>query len=278
MRKFKIGTIALRKTDEVRDSEHRIKERNERFSEAEPFIVQAGKEKVDFLCLPEYFSIHGIAEDFSTLSEEVPGGPTSQFCSRLAQKYKLNLITSIARRKDNEIYNTAVIFDRAGKLAGSYDKVHPAPGEQVTPGGSFPVYNVEGLKIGFQLCYDLNFPEGCRILALKGAEIIFWPTMWDNLSADIIPKARAMENFLVLVSSAYVFFGNGSWRVNRSLAPTEITSWSGLVLARTGLFPGLAVAEIDFDEQESMEETRASQFKNRRPEMYAALAERIPAT
>lgn len=278
MRKFKIGTIALRKTDEVRDSEHRIKERNERFSEAEPFIVQAGKEKVDFLCLPEYFSIHGIADDFSTLSEEVPEGPTSQFCSRLAKEYKLNLITSLARRKGNQIFNTAVLFDRAGKLAGSYDKVHPAPGEKVAPGGSFPVYDVEGLKIGFQLCYDLNFPEGCRILALKGAEIIFWPTMWDNLSADIIPKARAMENFLVLVSSAYVFYGNGSWRVNKSLAPTEITSWSGLVLARTGLFPGLAVAEIDFDEQESMEETRAAQFKNRRPEMYAALAERIPAT
>jgi predicted amidohydrolase len=278
MRKFKLGTIALRKTDEARDPSNRIKNREERFSEAEPFITQAGRENVDFLCLPEIFSIAGMEANIESLAENLPGGPTSNFCSNIAKKNNLNLITSIRRKKGNKTYNTAVIFNRKGKIAGLYNKVHPAPEENITKGNDFPVFNIEGLKIGLQLCYDLTFPEGCRILALRGTEVIFWPTMWDGPLAHFVDctiRARAMENLITLVSSSYVYYGAGSWKTHKSIAPTAIISWNGFILSQTGINTGLATTEIDFDELKNLQGDKKTIFQNRRPELYKEICKKF---
>ncbi|OGV53426.1 MAG: hypothetical protein A2017_00440 [Lentisphaerae bacterium GWF2_44_16] len=270
MRKRRIGTIALRKTDTSVDPENRVKDRKERFDEAGPFIDEAGKQQVDFLCLPEIFSVHGMTGKPEDMAETVPDGPSSDFCSNMARKHKLNIITSIIREHKGNIYNTALIFDRKGKLAGTYDKVHPAPGEKTVPGNEFPVYMVDGVKIGMQICYDLNMPEGCRILALKGAEIIFWPTMWTGPSQHFIDctmRTRAMENYLTLVASGYVCYTPKF----KSLAPTAIVSWDGFILAQTGTRTGLATAEIDLDEKKILQGDRDTAFSKRRPDVYGEL-------
>jgi len=275
MRIFKVGTIALRKTDSCRDVTHNVKNREERFQEAEPFINKAGQEHVDFLCLPEIFSTAGVEARKEKEPEPFPGGPTADFCGRMARKNNLNLITTIDRIKGDKIFNTAVIFGRNGEVAGLYDKVHPAPGEPVSAGSEFPVHDVEGLKIGMQICYDFNFPEGCRILALKGADIIFWPTMWDGPMdhfTDCIMRARAMENVLAVVSSGYVFYGTGSWDVVKSITPTAIVSWNGYIVAQAGLNTGLACAEIDFDEVKNLQASKEELFRSRRPELYQELS------
>ncbi len=276
MRKICVGTVSLRKTDEVVDPEHRIRNQQERFDEVAPLIVEAGKRGVDFLCLPEYFSVAGMTESYDVLAEAVPGGISSEFCSRLARENNLNLITTLPRRLDDRIYNAAVIFNRTGGLVGIYHKVHPAPDETTASGAEFPVFDVEGVTVGLQVCFDLNFPEGCRILALKGAEIIFWPTMWSGPSwhfCDCIMRARAMENFVNLVASAYVYYQPDDWRVRNDLEQTAIVSWDGFILAQTGTRPGLATAVIDLDERRVHQAERDRQFAMRRPETYGELVQ-----
>ncbi len=269
MRRMKIGTIALRKPVPGRP----VRNMQERFDEARIFLDEAAREKCDFVCLPEIFASHGIEKSFSDLAEKVPEGPVSRFCSDFARKHGFHIVTSILNRKERGIFNTAVIFGRKGELLAEYDKVHPAPDESTESGSSFPIFEIEGWKIGLQICFDLNFPEGCRDLAVQGADLIFWPTMWDGPTAhfiDCIVRTRAMENFLFIVSSGYMEYGDGAWQTNtiRSLSPTGIVSWNGLYLAQTGLRPGLALATIDADEPRQLQTDRDTHFKLRRPELY----------
>lgn len=274
MREYRIGTVSLRQTDDVVDPERRIKDRQERFDEVEPFIQEAGRLAVDFLCLPECFSTHGTTIPSEELAEPVPEGPSSRFCSRLARENNLNLIATIYRKLNGLVYNAAVIFDRKGNLTGTYHKVHPAPGENVTAGNEFPVISVDGVKIGFQICFDLNYPEGCRVLALKDAEIIFWPTMWTGPTEhfiDCVMRTRAMENFVTLVASAYVYYEPVDYRSRISLAPAAIISWDGSILAQTGSRTGLATALVDLDEPKLLQGDRETVFRNRRPALYGEL-------
>jgi predicted amidohydrolase len=275
--KKKIATIALRKPTNLRP----ILEVEERLKEATTFLEEAGKEQVDFVCLPEIFATQGIEKPFAEVAEKIPEGWASQFCSEMAQRYGFNLVTSLLNRRADGIYNTAVIFDRKGKLIAQYDKVHPAPDEEVLAGNQFPIFEIEGLKIGLQICFDLNYPEGCRALALQGADLIFWPTLWDGPTEhfmDCITRARAMENFLFLVPSGYAEYGDGHWRTNpiRSLSPTGILSWSGIYLAQTGTTPGVAIATIDPDEPRGLQSNRAVHFQHRRPDAYGELTSPLP--
>jgi predicted amidohydrolase len=112
-------------------------------------------------------------------------------------------VAGILEKKDDIVYNTAVLIDRNGNLAGRYRKVS-LPQEEfdggVTPGNSFPVFETDFGKIGLMICWDVTFPESARALAQKGAEIIFLPIAGGDVT---LTKARAIENQVYLVSSTY---------------------------------------------------------------------------
>lgn len=240
----------------------------------EPLVRKAGEEKCDFVCLPEIFSVHGISKSFAALAED-RNGETLRFLRRIAKTYSLNVVTSVLLKKGRRVSNTAVFINRNGETVGEYDKVHPAIGEKILPGNTFPVFEIEGVRVAAQICFDLNFPEGARILALKGAELIFWPTMWDGPSehfVEMIPRVRAMENLVGLVSSSYIHYGSGSWESRNSLGQSAIISWDGQILAQTGFRTGLAVAEMNFDEVRSLQAGQKALWKMRRPECYGDLS------
>ena len=274
MRNITLGTVGLRLPAE---GEAPLRSVQDRFAEAQPLIEEAGRRKVDFLCLPEYFSTHGVMEDGMAAPETVPHGPVSAYCSRMAKEHRLNLVTTLRTGREGRTYNTAVIFNRRGELAGTYDKVYPTNGENNCGGGSIPVFKVDGVCVGMQICFDLNFPEGCRALGVQGADIIFWPTMWTGPTAhfiDCIMRTRAMENFCFLVASGYVRYGS-SMR-ERSISPCAIVGWDGCILAQTGTRAGLAVATVDVDEKRVLQGSREEHFAQRRPECYGILSRPRP--
>ena len=125
------------------------------------------------------------------LAEGIPG-PSTEFYGQLARQYGIVLVTSLFERRAPGLYhNTAVVFESDGSIAGKYRKMHipddPAYYEKFyfTPGdlGFHPIATSVGL-LGVQVCWDQWYPEGARLMALQGAELLIYPTAIGYESSD----------------------------------------------------------------------------------------------
>ena len=133
------------------------------------------------------------------LAEPVPG-PSTEFFGALARKHELVLVTSLFERRAPGLYhNTAVVFERDGSIAGTYRKNHipddPAYYEKFyfTPGdlGFHPIQTSVG-RLGVQVCWDQWYPEGARLMALAGADLLIYPTAIGYESSDT-PEEQARQ-------------------------------------------------------------------------------------
>ncbi len=129
--------------------------------------------------------------ELCNLAEPIPG-PSTEFYGEIAKKHGIVLVTSLFERRAAGLYhNTAVVFDTDGSMAGKYRKMHipddPAYYEKFyfTPGdlGFHPIQTSLG-KLGVQVCWDQWYPEGARLMALQGAEILIYPTAIGYESSD----------------------------------------------------------------------------------------------
>ena len=129
--------------------------------------------------------------DLCSLAEPIPG-PATQFYSALAAKHHIVLVTSLyENRAPGLCHNTAVVFEADGTIAGKYRKMHipddPAYYEKFyfTPGdlGFHPIQTSLGL-LGVQVCWDQWYPEGARLMALAGAQLLIYPTAIGYESSD----------------------------------------------------------------------------------------------
>ena len=125
------------------------------------------------------------------LAEPIPG-PSTDFYGALARKFGVVLVTSLFERRAAGLYhNTAVVFEKDGSIAGKYRKMHipddPAYYEKFyfTPGdlGFHPIHTSVG-KLGVQVCWDQWYPEGARLMALQGADLLIYPTAIGYESSD----------------------------------------------------------------------------------------------
>ena len=125
------------------------------------------------------------------LAEPIPG-PSTEFYGAIARECGVVLVTSLFERRAAGLYhNTAVVFEKDGTIAGKYRKMHipddPAYYEKFyfTPGdmGFKPIQTSVG-KLGVQVCWDQWYPEGARLMALAGAEILIYPTAIGYESSD----------------------------------------------------------------------------------------------
>ncbi len=125
------------------------------------------------------------------LAEPIPG-PSTDFYGALARKFGVVLVTSLFERRAAGLYhNTAVVFEKDGSIAGKYRKMHipddPAYYEKFyfTPGdlGFHPIYTSVG-TLGVQVCWDQWYPEGARLMALQGADLLIYPTAIGYESSD----------------------------------------------------------------------------------------------
>lgn len=178
------------------------KSREENLAVFAALVDKAGAQHADIVCLPEGATIVGTSLDYISGSETLPG-PTTRFLGEVARKNNLYIVAGLLEKEGDVVYNTAVLIDRKGNLAGKYRKTS-LPREEidggVTPGNSFPVFDTDFGRIGIMICWDVTFPEPARALAQQGAEVIFLPIWGGDLT---LAKARAIENQVYLVSSTY---------------------------------------------------------------------------
>lgn len=175
---------------------------------------EAKKLDADVALFPEMWSCgYNIPQDHQKLSDlalSIDSGFIRSFQS-LAKELEMAIGITFLERHDAGVRNTMCLFDRFGKLALTYAKVHTCDfGDErvLTPGDDFYVANLDTkmgkVKVGAMICYDREFPESARILMLKGAEIILVPNacpMEINRISQL--RARAYENMVGIATANY---------------------------------------------------------------------------
>jgi len=184
-----------------------------------------------------YFCQTEDTENFD-LAEPIPG-PSTGFYSELAAKYGIVLVTSLFEKRAPGLYhNTAVVFDSDGSIAGKYRKMHipddPTYYEKFyfTPGdlGFEPIQTSLG-KLGVQVCWDQWYPEGARLMALKGAEILIYPTAigWESTDTKE-EKIRQLNAWITVQRGHAVANGLPVIAVNRvGLEPDPSGQTNGIL-------------------------------------------------
>jgi predicted amidohydrolase len=205
---------------------------------------------VDLILLPEGITVVGTQKRYSEVAETIPG-PTTERLGRVARAHKAYIVAGIYERDGSLTFNTAVLLDRSGKVAGKYRKVHlpREEMEQLTPGDEYPVFQTDFGTIGIMTCYDVFFADPARGLAARGAEIVLLP-IWGG--DETLAKARAIENQVYLVASGYDH-------------PTYIMSPAGERIALASQRGTAAVATIDLNKNLRQRTTNLGDMRNRIP-------------
>jgi predicted amidohydrolase len=219
----------------------------EQFMETAERVVPAN---ADLVVLPEGITVVGTGKRYAEVAEPVPG-PTTKRLGEFARKHKTYVVGGLYEREGQVVYNTAVLLDRDGNLAGKYRKVYlpREEMEQLAPGNDYPVFQTDFGILGIMTCYDVAYADAARGLAAGGAEVIVMP-IWGG--DETLAKARAIENQVYLVASGYDH-------------PTYIMNPSGERLAMARERGSAAVATIDLNKSLRQPNNNLGDMRNRLP-------------
>jgi len=278
----------------------------ENFAAAMRHVREAAQMGAKIVCLPELFRTQYFCqrEDLRLfdLAEPIPG-PSTEKLSALARDLRVAIVASLFERRAPGLYhNTAVTLNAEGQIAGIYRKMHipddPLYYEKYyfTPGDlGFQAVDTAVGRVGTLVCWDQWYPEGARLTALKGAEVLFYPTAigWHPAEKDefgeaqydawrTIQRAHAIANGVYVAAVNRVGMEHGDILGNR--APGQgIEFWGGSFLADPF---GRIVAKAGHDGEEILlgeidvaliEETRRNWpfLRDRRVDAYAPISQRF---
>ena len=189
---------------------------------------------------------------------------------QLAQRHHMIIAGSLPEKSGGHIFNTMVVIDKDGSIPGEYRKIHlfSSIGEDAafSAGDRAVVCKTSAGPVGLMICYDLRFPELCRLLALSGARLVIVSAQWPESRInhwDILLCARAVENQIFIVAAN---------RVGRDDPLTfnghsQIISPSGEVLVKIADQASEGLAEINFNDIDTCRK-QFNCLKERVPEAY----------
>lgn len=162
---------------------------------------RAVAERADLVLFPELV-IHGhCTPNTWDLAESVPGGPSVQRLEQIAKQYRLTLCVGLSEKERDIVYNTQVVVGPGGYL-GKQRKLHLSRDEVLfyKGGRELTVFDVGKCKIAIVICYDNQFPEIARVLALRGADVILMPhaariKMWDDTPESAAAARRYTHDY-----------------------------------------------------------------------------------
>lgn len=241
------------------------------FAHAKQLICDAVKEKTDVLVLPETWNTGFFPKDNLAEISCNDGIEVKEQIGRLAREYGVNIVAgSVSNVKQGGVYNTAFVFNRKGECVAEYDKTHLftplCEDKYYTAGDRLCRFELDGVKCGIIICYDLRFPEFTRTLGLSNIDMLFIVSQWPKARTfhlRTLSTARAIENqiFVACCNSCgraldTVFGGNSA-----------IINPLGETLALAGETEEIISAECDMN---ILNEIRKSipVFRDRRQELY----------
>ncbi len=267
------------------------KKYEDNINKADSLIRQAKAEGAQLVLLPELFEGHYFCqvEDYENfnLAEEFSSSKTIKHFQDIAKECHMVLPISFFEKKGNCFYNSLAMIDSDGTIVGLYRKSHIPTGEcyeekfYFTPGDTdFKVFKTSIGKIGVGICWDQWFPETARILALKGAEILLFPTAigsepvldkdsknhWQN-----VMKGHAAANIMPLLASNRVGIEEVKNSSMKFFGSSFISDQHGdFVKEMNREEEGMRVAEFDL---KAIAEERYSWgvYRDRRTDLYSPL-------
>ena len=234
-----------------------------------------GHARADLVVLPELAITGYLFESHDELArhaEEVPAGPTCRELSSLCRERNMNVVFGLAEKSGEDIFNSAVLIDRHGE-SHVYRKTHLFLDEKdiFAPGDTgFPVFEIDGVKVGMLVCFDYIFPESSRSLALAGAQLVCHPANLVLDYAQWMTLTRAAENriFWILANRT------GSETVgDRTLSFTgrsQVVGPTGELLYRAAMDTE-ELPVIDINPAEALDKLatpRNHLLEDRRPDLY----------
>lgn len=239
--------------------------------------AMAGAQLIVFpeCCLSGYPVTPEFSREVLALAEEATGplrGPSVLALERLSTELGVHLVVGLPERLDHGVANSAVVVAPDVGVAGCFRKAHLWEADRgfFEPGHEFPVFDAPVDRFGVVICFDFEFPESARMLALQGARAVVAPT------ADMVPwqhyqrvfaQARAMENQIFFAVANYM----GTVESVEFFGGSIIVDPYGRVLAEAGSAEAILVADVDIALLHRA--TADLQYLHqRRPELYSALA------
>jgi N-carbamoylputrescine amidase len=294
--KFRVGLVQMSATPDPDKNLQRAIDR----------VHQAAAKGAHIVCLPELFQTQYFCqrEDAALfdLAEPIPG-PTTSRLSEVARQLKVVLIASLFEKRAPGVYhNTAVMIDSDGSLRGIYRKMHipddPLYYEKYyfTPGDlGFKAFDTQVGRVGTLVCWDQWYPEGARLTALQGAQVLFYPTAigWHPDEKEqfgqaqydawqTIQRAHAIANGVYVAVVNRVGFEDGDIRGNKA-SGKGLEFWGGSFLADPF---GRLIAVASHDKEEiligdvdlrALEDIRRNWpfLRDRRIDAYAPITSRL---
>lgn len=263
----------------------------ENVAKVDSFIEKASQNGVDLLLIPELFERHYFCqiEDYSFFdyAEEASSSKTIAHFSEMAKKHHIVLPISFFERQGNVFFNSLAMIDSDGTVLGIYRKSHIPTGQcyeekfYFTPGDTgFKVFHTFAGNIGVGICWDQWFPETARCLALKGAEVLLFPTAigsepvlpkdskthWQN-----VMKGHAAANIMPVLAANRVGVENYPGTSMKFFGSSFIANEYGEMVAEADREEEtLLIADFDLDKIKK-ERVDWGVFRDRRVDLYSPL-------
>lgn len=273
-----------------------VKDPSENISRSIELIKEAAQEGANIICLQELFTTLYFCnthdENSFDLAEPIDGSLVQQL-SELAKELNIVLIAPFFEKRAQGLYhNSLVVIDVDGMVLGNYRKMHIpddpgfhekyyfAPGDKES---GFQVFNTKFGRIGTLICWDQWYPEAARITALKGAEIIFYPTAIGTLKRESRKQKKVFKEAWITIQRSHAI-ANGCFvaAVNRVGKENGNKFWGnsfvagpfGEILKQGGEKEEVIIVEIDLNTIESQRREWPF-FRDRRIDVYDGVLKRM---
>ena len=208
----------------------------------------------DFVFLPEVWTVGWDTDSFVKTAETLEESKAVKMLSQIAKKYDVNIIGgSFIRRDGNKYYNSCPVILRNGQIKAVYDKNHlysyygDKESTYITRGSNPVMVEIEGVKLGLSICYDIRFPEIYRAYRKAGADILVNMAAWGKhkkIPWDSMTTSRAVENqtYMVALTQTGLLL-NGEENLGHSM----IIDYEGKILDEINEIEGGIYAEVNLD-------------------------------
>lgn len=246
-----------------------------------PLVARAADLGADVVLLPEKWNAWMDGPRLRPLAERIDTGETVEAMASWARQHSVNLIGgSIAIADGERVANVSIAYDRSGERVGAYTKLHLfdvdvggrryRESDGTAPGDRPVVVELDGVRFGLTVCYDLRFPELYRALTLDGrATVLTVPSNFTLITGmahwEVLLRARAIENQAFVLATGQ--HGTPGGLDKPSYGHSMIVDPWGVVLAQAADGDGVIAADLDFARLEQVR-TSLPALGHRRPEAY----------